>query len=98
MVFNKFLKKNLDWEIKLFQGYYVYLNVDFINGNIGGIFWLIEYLESDCFKYIMIKIKNGEIELEVMIYFNVKYFRVVIRLIGSGVWEVEKFVFYEVKI
>ena len=98
MAFNKPPKKNPDWEIKPSQGYYVYLNVDFINGNIGGILWLIEYSESDRLKHTTTKIKNGETELEVMTHPNAKYFRVAIRLTGSGVWEVEKPVLYEVKI
>ena len=98
IAFNKPPKKIPDWKIKPSQKYYVYLNVSFIIGSIEGILWFREYSESDRLKDTKTEIKNGETKLEVMTHPNAKYFRVAIRLTGSGVWEVEKPVLYEVKI
>lgn len=98
MAFNKPPKKIPDWEIKPSLIYYVYLSVNFVSGNISGILWFIEYSESDRLKHTTTKILNGETELEVMTHPNAKYFRIAIRLTGSGILELEQPALFEVKI
>ena len=41
----------------------LYLNADFISGNIRGILWFIEYSETERLKHTATNIKKGETEL-----------------------------------